>query len=67
MDKNLTRYDSLSAMKDAQLRDWQNRPGYERVAAISEITTAAYEFKNGGAPNVSGLQRTLIQVKRAQS
>jgi hypothetical protein len=56
MDKRLTRFESLSDMKDAPLRDWQSRSGHERIAAISEITTAA----------VFGLQRILVQVKRAQ-
>lgn len=67
MDKSITRFASLSDMRDAQLRDWQSRPGHERIAAISEVTTAAYALKKGEAPYVSRLQRTFVKIKRTQS
>jgi len=61
----IKRYSSLDAMRTDQMRYWRSRPGHERIAAISEITTTAYVFKNGGE-DVPRLQRTLSRIQRAQ-
>lgn len=66
MRKALRRFKSLSAMKSESYRYWRSRPGSERLAAVSELTSAAYGLK-GLAPHVSGLQRTLVRVQRARS
>lgn len=67
MDKKsrfpIRKFDSLEAMKDEEYRYWQGRPASERIAAVSEITTAAYRLKDP-ACNVSRLQRTLVVVQR---
>jgi hypothetical protein len=67
MDKRsrfpIRKFDSLEAMKDEEYRYWQGRPASERMAAVSEITTAAYRLKDP-ACNVSRLQRTLVVVQR---
>jgi hypothetical protein len=33
----------------AKLRYWQSRPAWERLAAVTELTTADYRQKHGGA------------------
>jgi hypothetical protein len=57
------RYESLDAMKAEEYEYWQGRPGHERLAAVSEITSEAYGLKDlyGGVPR---LQRTLVHLKR---
>lgn len=59
----IRKFDSLEALKDEEYRYWQGRPGSERLAAVSELTTAAYRLKDP-ACNVSRLQRTLVVVQR---
>jgi hypothetical protein len=59
----IRKFDSLEAMKDEEYIYWQGRPASERIAAVSEITTAAYRLKDP-ACNVSRLQRTLVVVQR---
>jgi hypothetical protein len=59
----ITTYDSLDAMKAAEYAYWQQRPGHERIAAISEMTSDAYGLKDLRA-DVPRLQRTLVHLKR---
>ena len=61
---SIRKFDSLEAMKDEEYRYWQGRPASERIAAVSEITTEAYQLKDPGV-NVYRLQRTLVSVQRA--
>lgn len=46
MDKPIRVYDSLKEMKADEYRYWQSRPVHERMAAVSELTLAAYEMKD---------------------
>jgi len=50
-------------MKADEYAYWQQRPGHERIAAVSEITSEAYGLKalRSGVPR---LQRTLVHLKR---
>lgn len=59
----IRRYESLDAMKADEYRYWQQQPDYERIAAVSEMTSVAYSLK-GLRPDVSRLQRTLVHLKR---
>jgi hypothetical protein len=59
----IRRYESLEAMKADEYAYWQQRPGHERIAAVSEITSAAYGLK-ALRPDVPRLQRTLVHLKR---
>jgi hypothetical protein len=56
-------YGSLEAMKADEYAYWQQRPGHERIAAVSEITSEAYGLK-ALRPGVPRLQRTLVHLKR---
>jgi hypothetical protein len=46
-----------------EYRYWQSRPAYERTDAVSELTQEQYAMK-GQAPEVPGLQRTLVHFQR---
>lgn len=50
-------------MKAEEYDYWQKQPDYERIAAVSEITSAAYGLK-GSRPDVPRLQRTLVHLER---
>lgn len=65
MDKTITRYTSLAAMKADEYRYWQGVPVRERIQAVSEITTELYGL-TGRATDVPRLQRTLVRVERAR-
>ena len=56
----ITRTTSLDEMKADECRYWQNRPGHECVAAISEMTTEKYAMKG-----LHRLQRTLVRLEQA--
>lgn len=64
MDKTIRKYTNFDEMKADEYRYWQNRPVYERVAAVSELTQEQYAMKTAGQ-NVPRLQRTLIRFERA--
>lgn len=59
----IRRYESLEAMKADEYAYWQQRPGHERIAVVSEITSEAYGLKVS-RPDVRRLQRTLVHLKR---
>lgn len=61
----LRRYESLDAMKADEYKYWHQRPGHERMAAVSEITNEAYGLKDARS-NVPRLQRTLVHLQREQ-
>ncbi|CAK0762354.1 conserved hypothetical protein [Gammaproteobacteria bacterium] len=63
-DFSINSYETLSAMKFDEYKYWQQRPDHERIAAVSEITTEAYQLKDP-AFYVSRLQRTLIHLQQA--
>lgn len=64
MDKTIRRYTDFDEMKADDYRYWQSRPIHERVAAVSELTREHYAMR-GEAPDVPGLQRTLVRFERA--
>ena len=64
MDMTIRKYGSHKAMKEDEFRYWQSRPAHERIAAVSELTTAAYALK--GMVDVQRLQGPLIRVPRAR-
>ena len=61
----IRRFSNPGAMRSEQLRYWRSRPGYERVEAISEITTTAYALKTGGE-FVPRFQRSIRRIQRKQ-
>ena len=63
VDTTIRRYTSYKEMKADEYRYWQSRPAYERMAAVSELTTAAYSLK-GTALNVPRLQGPLVRLPR---
>lgn len=64
VDKRLTRFSSLEAMKRAERDAWRQVSPAERIRAVTEITMALYAMK-GSMPDVPRLQRTLVRIKRA--
>jgi hypothetical protein len=65
MDKTIRKYTSHKEMKADEYRYWQSRPVHERMDAVSELTTAAYELK-GMAPDVPRLQGPVVRLPRPQ-
>ncbi len=63
MDKTFRKYTNHQEMKADEYRYWQSRPVYERMDAVSELTTAAYSLK-GMALDVPRLQGPLIRIQR---
>ena len=63
MDKIIRKYTSHQEMKADEYRYWQSRPVHERMAAVSELSTAAYALKGIG-PDVPRLQGPLIRLPR---
>jgi hypothetical protein len=59
----IRRYESLEAMKADAYAYWQQRPGHERIAAVSELTREVYGLK-ALRPDVPKLQRTLVHLKQ---
>jgi hypothetical protein len=66
MDKRITKYDSLEAMRAAEYREWHRLPPRERIRAVMDISVATYAMK-GRALDVPRLQRTLVRVQRPAS
>jgi hypothetical protein len=58
MDKTVRVFSSFAEMKAEEYRYWRSRPVHERMAAVSEITRAAYSMKED-LPDVPRLQRTV--------
>jgi hypothetical protein len=63
MEKVIRVYTSHKEMKADEYRYWQSRPVYERMAAVAELTLAAYALK-GATPNVPRLQGPLVCLPR---
>ncbi len=74
MDKRITRYTSLEAMKADEYRLWQRLPGSERMRAVMELNMRAvmelnmdlYGLKGRGT-EAPRLQRTLVRFIRRSS
>ena len=67
MDKVIRAYTGFDAMKADEYRDWQERPGYERLDAAADLSLAAYELKEPTRDVRQGLQRTLDHLQRPES
>lgn len=63
MDQIAKIYTSHKEMKADEYRYWQSRPAFERMDAVSALTTALYEMKTGGAI-VQRLQGPLVVLQR---
>jgi hypothetical protein len=63
MDMTIRKYTSVEEMKADEYRYWQSRPVHERMAAVAELTLAAYELK-GMAANAPRLQGPLVRLQR---
>jgi hypothetical protein len=63
VDKTIRIYTSHKEMKAAEYRYWQSRPVHERLAAVSELTRAAYGLKDT-IPDVPRFQRPLVCLQR---
>jgi hypothetical protein len=63
MDKRITRYNSLKAMKADEYRSWQRLPGSERIRAVMDLNLELYALKGQGA-DAPRLQRTIVRFQR---
>lgn len=62
MDKTIRKYTGFDELKAEEYRYWQSRPAHERMAAVAEMTLAAYALKGMG--QVPRLERTLVRLQR---
>lgn len=62
MDLPAKKYTSLKEMKDDEYRYWQSRPAHERMAAVSELTTLAFQLR--GMVDVPRLQGPVVRLPR---
>ena len=63
MDKTITRFNSLKAMKSDEYRAWQRLPGRERIRAVMELNLDLYAMKKPAA-DAPRLQRTVVSLQR---
>jgi hypothetical protein len=63
MDKTITRFNSLQAMKSDEYRAWQRLPGSERIRAVMELNLDLYAMKRQVA-DAPRLQRTVVSLQR---
>ncbi|HZB89352.1 MAG TPA: hypothetical protein VE291_11880 [Terracidiphilus sp.] len=63
MEKSVHVYASPREMKADEYRYWQSRPAHERMAAVAEMTRAAYDLK-GPAAHVRRLQGAVVLLQR---
>jgi hypothetical protein len=63
MDKRITRYKSLEAMKADEYRFWQALSGSERIRAAMDLSLELYGMK-GQATDALRLQRTVVSLQR---
>jgi len=63
VDKTITVFASFDDMKAAELREWQLLPDYERMRAVSVLTSTFYGVKEPDR-DVRRIQRTLVQLER---
>jgi hypothetical protein len=63
VDKTIRIYTSHKEMKADEYRYWQSRPAHERMAAVAELTLAAYALK-GTTLNVPRLQGPVVCLQR---
>ena len=52
MDETIGKHDNVSDLdeiKAQEYRYWQSRPAHERMAAVSELSSAMYGLKHGAS------------------
>jgi hypothetical protein len=67
MDKTLRRVTNLEEQQAETYRYWQSRPLGERLAAVWEVTAAAYAFKGIQYDPTRRSEATLTRVQRKRS
>ena len=63
MDKTITRFNSLKAMKSDEYRAWQRLPGRERIREFMDLNLDLYAMKRQAA-DAPRLQRTVVSFQR---
>ena len=63
MNMTARKYTSYKEMKADEYRYWQSRPVHERMAAVSELSTAAYALKGTGLDEPR-FEKTVVRVER---
>jgi hypothetical protein len=66
MDEKIRKHDGVSdpdEIEAEQYRYWQSRPVHERMAAVSELSSAMYGLKHDGS-EVPTLDKTLVRFER---
>ena len=66
MDETIRKDNSLAdpdEIKAQEYRYWQSRAVHERMAAVSELSSAMYGLKHDGS-EVPRLDRTLVRFER---
>jgi hypothetical protein len=59
----IRKYTSFDEMKADEYRYWQSRPVHERMDAVEEINTTAYEIKGmEQEPDVPRSQRPFVRL-----
>jgi hypothetical protein len=67
MDETIRKDDAdLDEVKAEEYRYWQSRPMHERMAAVSELSSAKYGLKHDGS-EVPRLDKTLVRFERFPS
>jgi hypothetical protein len=66
MDKTITRFNSLKAMKSDEYCAWQRLPGRERIRAVMDLNLDLYALK-GRSADAPRLQRTVVRLQRRNS
>jgi hypothetical protein len=66
MDETIGKHDSVSNLDEAETQEyryWQSRPVHERIAAVSELSSAMYVLKHDGS-EAPTLDKTLVRFER---
>jgi hypothetical protein len=63
MDKSIHKYTSFDEAKADEYRYWQSRPVHERMAAVSELSSAMYGLKHDES-EVPRLDKTFVRFER---
>jgi hypothetical protein len=66
MDETIGKHDSVSNLDEAEAQEyryWQSRPVHERMAAVSELSSAMYGLKHDGS-DAPRLDKTLVRFER---
>lgn len=64
MEWTVKKYTRHSDLRADDYRYWQSRPAHERLAAVSELTTAAWALKGKDVPRLQGPVVLLPRPRR---